>query len=53
MASAVAKILDDLRARGGLKGTDGANITAVSPATVSRWTVTENTAGNVRPTLRS
>jgi transcriptional regulator with XRE-family HTH domain len=38
MASAVAKILDDLRARGGLKGTDVANITAVSPATVSRWT---------------
>ncbi len=38
MASAVAKILDDLRARGGLKGTDVANIAAVSPATVSRWT---------------
>jgi transcriptional regulator with XRE-family HTH domain len=38
MASAVAKILDDLRERGGLKGTDVANITAVSPATVSRWT---------------
>jgi len=38
MASAVAKILDDLRARGGLKGTNVANITAVSPATVSRWT---------------
>jgi transcriptional regulator with XRE-family HTH domain len=37
MASAVAKILDDLRARGGLKGTNVANITAVSPATVSRW----------------
>jgi predicted transcriptional regulator len=39
MASAVAKILDDLRARGGLEGTDVANITAVSPATVSRWTL--------------
>src|SRR6266478_3814088 len=38
MAGAVAKILDDLRARGGLKSTDVANITAVSPATVSRWT---------------
>src|SRR3984893_3117054 len=38
MAGVVAKILDDLRARGGLKGTDVANITAVSPATVSRWT---------------
>lgn len=38
MASAVAKIIDDLRSRGGLKGTDVANIAAVSPATVSRWT---------------
>jgi uncharacterized protein (DUF2384 family) len=38
MASAVAKIIDDLRERGGLKGMDVANIAAVSPATVSRWT---------------
>lgn len=38
MPSAVAKIIDDLRARGGLKGIDVANIAAVSPATVSRWT---------------
>jgi transcriptional regulator with XRE-family HTH domain len=38
MASAVANLIDDLRRRGGLKGTDVANITAVSPATVSRWT---------------
>jgi transcriptional regulator with XRE-family HTH domain len=38
MASAVSKIIDDLRNRGGLKGTDVANIAAVSPATVSRWT---------------
>jgi len=38
MASAIAKILDDLRDRGGLKGTDVANMTSVSPATVSRWT---------------
>jgi transcriptional regulator with XRE-family HTH domain len=38
MASAVAKIINDLRQRGGLKGTDVANIMAVSPATVSRWT---------------
>lgn len=37
MASAVADILDNLRRRGGLKGTDVANIAAVSPATVSRW----------------
>jgi transcriptional regulator with XRE-family HTH domain len=38
VSSAVAKILDDLRERGGLKGTDVANMTSVSPATVSRWT---------------
>jgi uncharacterized protein (DUF2384 family) len=38
MSDAVAKIIDDLRDRGGLKGMDVANIAAVSPATVSRWT---------------
>lgn len=38
MVSAVSKIIDDLRNRGGLKGTDVANIAEVSPATVSRWT---------------
>ena len=37
MPSAVVKIIDDLRLRGGLKGTDVANIASVSPATVSRW----------------
>lgn len=37
MVSAVAKILDDLRERGGLKGTDVANMASVSAATVSRW----------------
>jgi hypothetical protein len=37
MASAVAKLLGDLRDRGALKGTDVANIAAVSQATVSRW----------------
>lgn len=37
MASAVAKLLDELRDRGALKGTDVANIAAVSQATVSRW----------------
>jgi hypothetical protein len=37
MTSAVAKIIDDLRDRGGLKGTDVANIASVSAATVSRW----------------
>lgn len=38
MSSAVANILDHLKNRGGLKGTDIANVAAVSPATVSRWT---------------
>jgi transcriptional regulator with XRE-family HTH domain len=38
MPNAVTKIMDDLRDRGGLKGTDVANIAEVSPATVSRWT---------------
>jgi len=38
MTSAVSKIIEDLRDRGGLKGTDVANIASVSPATVSRWT---------------
>lgn len=37
MANAVARMIEDLRQRGGLKGTDVANIAAVSPATVSRW----------------
>lgn len=36
--NAVTKIIDDLRRRGGLKGSDLANVAAVSPATVSRWT---------------
>jgi transcriptional regulator with XRE-family HTH domain len=38
MSSAVAKIIEDLRDRGGLKGSDVADIAAVSAATVSRWT---------------
>jgi transcriptional regulator with XRE-family HTH domain len=38
MTNAVAKIIEDLRSRGGLKGTDVANIASVSAATVSRWT---------------
>ena len=36
--SAVSKMMDELRDRGGLKGTDVANIASVSAATVSRWT---------------
>ena len=37
MSTAVARIIDDLRSRGGLQGRDIANIVDVSPATVSRW----------------
>ena len=37
MESAVARILDDLEQRGGLKGSDVANIVNVSRPTVSRW----------------
>jgi transcriptional regulator with XRE-family HTH domain len=38
MATAVARILEDLRSHGGLQGKDIANIVDVSTATVSRWT---------------
>ena len=34
---AVARYLEELQSTGGLKGTDIANITDVSKATVSRW----------------
>ncbi len=37
MSTAVARILDELRSRGGLRGADIANIVDVSPPTVSRW----------------
>ena len=37
MSVAVARLIEDLRERGGLRGSDVANITAVSQATVSRW----------------
>lgn len=37
MSTAVGRILDDLRSRGGLRGVDIANIVDVSPPTVSRW----------------
>ena len=37
MDSAVARILDDLEQRGGLKGSDVANIVNASRPTVSRW----------------
>jgi uncharacterized protein (DUF2384 family) len=35
--STVARYIDELERVGGLKGTDIANITSVSKATVSRW----------------
>ena len=37
MSTAVVRILEDLRGRGGLQGKDIANIVDVSTATVSRW----------------
>jgi transcriptional regulator with XRE-family HTH domain len=37
MPTAVAKMIDHLRDKGGLRGTDIANVVSVSPATVSRW----------------
>jgi transcriptional regulator with XRE-family HTH domain len=48
MSTAVARILDDLRDRGGLKGVDIANIVDASPPTVSRWT-----KGRASPPLRT
>ncbi len=39
MTTAVARIVEELKTRGGLKGTDVANIASVSPATMSHWTV--------------
>ncbi|MER8388129.1 DUF2384 domain-containing protein [Mesorhizobium sp. M0166] len=45
---AVPRFLDELSMFGGLKGTDIANITEVSKATVSRWK-----AGDIKPQPRS
>jgi len=36
--STIARIVVDLKSRGGLKATDIANIASVSPSTVSNWT---------------
>ena len=48
MSTAVTRILDHLRDDGGLQGKDIANIVAVSPATVSRWS-----SGKATPDLRT
>jgi transcriptional regulator with XRE-family HTH domain len=48
MATAVARILADLRERGGLQGKDIANIVGSSPPTVSRWS-----QGSGVPSLRT
>jgi transcriptional regulator with XRE-family HTH domain len=48
MATAVERILEDLRGRGGLQGKDIANIVDVSTATVSRWS-----RGNGTPSLHT
>jgi hypothetical protein len=37
MTTAVARIIEELKSRGGLKATDVANIASASPTTVSRW----------------
>jgi len=38
MESTLVTVLENLKLAGGLRGADVANIAAVSPATVSRWT---------------
>ena len=48
MSTAVRRILEQLRDAGGLQGKDIANIVAVSPATVSRWS-----SGKADPDLRT
>jgi transcriptional regulator with XRE-family HTH domain len=48
VASAIARVIDDLRQSGGLQGRDLANIAQVSPATVSRWS-----NGKASPDLRT
>jgi transcriptional regulator with XRE-family HTH domain len=48
MSAAVSRILEHLRADGGLQGKDIANIVEVSPATVSRWS-----SGKATPDLHT
>lgn len=45
MSTAVSRVLERLRDGGGLQGKDIANIVAVSPATVSRWSSGKATPG--------
>ncbi len=47
-STAISRILDFLKDDGGLQGKDIANIVAVSPATVSRWS-----SGKTTPDLRT
>lgn len=48
MSTAIARILDDLRERGGLKDVEIANIVDASPPTLSRWA-----KGTASPPLRT
>jgi uncharacterized protein (DUF2384 family) len=48
MSTAVSRVLERLKSDGGLQGKDIANIVAVSPATVSRWS-----SGKATPDLRT
>jgi transcriptional regulator with XRE-family HTH domain len=48
MSTAVSRVLERLRDDGGLQGKDIANIVAVSPATVSRWS-----SGKATPDLHT
>ncbi len=48
MLKTVPRFLEELNRQGGLKGTDIANITEVSKATVSRWK-----AGDIKPHPRN
>lgn len=48
MQGSVIRYIDELWRFGGLKGTDIANITSVSKATVSRWK-----AGDIKPQPRN
>lgn len=46
--AAIARFIEEIETRGGLKGTDIANVTDVSKATVSRWR-----SGTIKPQPRN